>query len=255
MASVLAAEGHLGAVRAADPVALHRLDVLGPLDRGEVVEQPVGVVGDPEEPLVELLDLDLVAAALAVPVDHLLVREHRLVVRAPLDDRVLAVGQAVLEQLQEDPLRPAVEARIAGGELARPVDRDAPLAELALELRDRGVRRLARVLPRLDRVVLGGQPERVVAHRVQHAVAGAAVEVGDGVADGVDLQVPDVRLAARVGQHLEDVGLRALVAVAGGLTRFGVRDLPRALVRPDALPAGLDLGRVVAQVGHVGCRG
>ena len=79
-AELAAAEVDLGAVAAADPVALHRLDVLGPVDRVEVVEQPVGVVGDLEEPLLELAQLDLGAAALAVAVDHLLVGEHGLVV-------------------------------------------------------------------------------------------------------------------------------------------------------------------------------
>ena len=105
---LLAAERHLGACAATDPVALHRLDVLGPVDRVEVVEQPLGVVGDPEEPLLELPDLDEVPAALAAAVDHLLVGEHRLVVRAPLDRRLLAVRETALEQLQEDPLGPAV---------------------------------------------------------------------------------------------------------------------------------------------------
>ena len=93
-------------------------------------------------------------------------------------------------------------------ELARPVDRDAPLAELAAELGDRRVGRVARVLAGLDRVVLGGQAERVVAHRVQHAPAGAPVEVRDRVAHRVDLQVADVRLAARVREHHEHVGVR-----------------------------------------------
>ena len=55
---LLAAEDHLGALGAPDPVALHRLDVLGPVDRVEVVEQPLGVVGDAEEPLLELAQLD-----------------------------------------------------------------------------------------------------------------------------------------------------------------------------------------------------
>ena len=90
----------------------------------EVVEQAVGVVGDAEEPLLELADLDLVAAALAAPVDDLLVGQHGLVVGAPLDGGLGAVGQAALEELEEDPLRPAVVARIVGGELARPVERD-----------------------------------------------------------------------------------------------------------------------------------
>ncbi len=51
---LLAAEVHLGALAAADPVALHRLHVLGPLDPVEVAEQPLGVVGDAQEPLLEL---------------------------------------------------------------------------------------------------------------------------------------------------------------------------------------------------------
>jgi hypothetical protein len=37
-AELLAAERDLGALGAPDPVALHRLDVLGPLDRVEVVQ-------------------------------------------------------------------------------------------------------------------------------------------------------------------------------------------------------------------------
>ena len=156
----------------------------------------------------------------------------------------LAIGQAALEELEEDPLRPAVVARLVGAELARPVDRDPPLAELALEGGDRRVGGLARVLAGADRVVLGRQPEGVVAHRVQHAHALAAAEVRDGVADRVVLQVADVRLAAGIGQHLEHVGLVAPVGLVG--------DLPRALVGPDALPARLDLARVVAVgLGHV----
>ena len=105
---LLAAKRDLGALGAPDPVALHRLDVLGPLDRLEVVEQAVGVVGDAEEPLLELAGLDLVAAALAAAVDDLLVGEHGLVVGAPVDRGLLAVGQAALVEAQEDPLRPAV---------------------------------------------------------------------------------------------------------------------------------------------------
>jgi hypothetical protein len=51
------------------------------------------------------------------------------------------------------------------------------------------------VLAGLDRVVLGGKTEGVVAHRVQHTEPAPPPEVGDGVADRVGLQVPDVRLA------------------------------------------------------------
>ena len=162
-------ERHLRALGAADPVALHRLDVRRPLDRVQVVEQAVGVVGDAEEPLLQLARLDRRAAALAAAVDDLLVGEHGRVLGAPVDRGLLAVGQPALEQLQEDPLGPAVVARLVGAELARPVDRDPPRAHPLLERRDRLAGRLARVLAGLDRVVLGRQAERVVAHRMQHA--------------------------------------------------------------------------------------
>ena len=110
---ILAAEHHFRALRAPDPVALHRLHVLRPLDPVEVPQQPLGVVGDAQEPLLQLADFDLRAAALAAAVHDLLVGEHRLVVGAPLHRRLLAVGEAGVQQLQEDPLRPAVVARFA----------------------------------------------------------------------------------------------------------------------------------------------
>ena len=105
----------------------------------------------------------------------------------------------------------------------------------------------------LDRVVLGGQAERVVAHRVQHAAPQAAVEVGDRVAERVALEVADVRLAARVGEHLEHVGARRLASRArrsAASPVLVVHDLPGALLGPHALPARLDLVRVVAVLGH-----
>ena len=139
---LLAAERDLGALRAADPVALHRDDVLGPgLDLIEVGEEAVGVLGDAEEPLLELPLLDRGAAALATAVDDLLVGKHGRVLRAPLDGRLGPVGEPALEQLQEDPLRPAVVLGRVGAELPRPVDRYPPLLELAAERLDRSLGR------------------------------------------------------------------------------------------------------------------
>src|SRR5205814_4913044 len=104
------------------------------------------------------------------------------VVRAPVHRRLLAVGEAALEETQERPLGPAVVRRLVRAELPAPVDRYAPRAELLAELRDRRLGGVARVLARLDRVVLRGQAERVVAHRMQHAHPLAAAEVRDRVA-------------------------------------------------------------------------
>ncbi len=240
------AEDGLGALGAADPVALHRDHVLGPgAERVDVLEQALGVVGDAEEPLLEAPLHDGSAAALAAAVDHLLVGQDGGVLRAPLDGRLGAIGKSALIQLQEDPLGPAVVLGRVGAELARPVQGDAPLAELAAERLDGGLGRVTGGLAGLDRVVLGRQPEGVVAHRVNHLEAVAAAEVGDRVADGVALEVADVGLPGGVGEHLEDVGLRHRVVVAGVP---GVRHVPGLLLGPDALPALLDLFRVVC--GH-----
>ncbi len=223
-AHLRARERDLGALGAADPVALHRDHVVRPVDRRQVVQQAVGVVGDAEEPLLQLAQLDRRAAALAVTVDDLLVGQHRGVLGTPVDRGLLAVGQAALEQLQEDPLRPAVVARLVGAELARPVDRDAPRAELALEGRDRLLGRLARVLAGLDRVVLGRQAERVIAHRVQHFHPVAAPEVRDRVTDRVVLQMPHVGLAGR-----DTAAFRARTSAAPHRRRW---KLPRCAPAP-----------------------
>ncbi len=214
---IVLVEDHLGALGAADPVALHGDHMLGPgLEQLEVLEQAVGVVGDLEEPLLELALLDQRAAALAVAVDNLLVGEHGRIHGAPLNRSLLAVGEALLVELQEDPLRPAVVGGFVRADLARPVERDAPSPELLAEGGDRGLGRRARVLAGGDRVVLGGEPEGVVAHRVDHVEAAAAAEVGDGVANRVALQVPDVGFPGGIGEHLEHVVLRLRGVELGG---------------------------------------
>ena len=96
-----------GALRAPDPVSLHVLDALGPVDAGGVVEEALSVGGDAEEPLGQLAVLNEIAGTLARAVgEHLLVGQHRLAPRAPVDRRGVPVRQARLVEPQEDPLRP-----------------------------------------------------------------------------------------------------------------------------------------------------
>ena len=79
----------LGALGATDPVALHGHDPLGPVELVEVVEQLLGVVGDLEEPLLEVALLDQVAGALARAVGQdLLVGQHGLAAGAPVHRRL-----------------------------------------------------------------------------------------------------------------------------------------------------------------------
>ncbi len=119
-------EAYERALAAADPVGLHAAHVLGPgVQQLQVVQQRIGVVGDLEEPLGQVLLDDLGAAALALLVDDFLVGQAGLAARAPVDGRVGAVGEAALVELQEDPLRPLVVVGRAGVDLAVPVVADA----------------------------------------------------------------------------------------------------------------------------------
>ena len=137
------------------------------------VQQAVGVSSDLEEPLAHLALLDRSPAALACPTLRLLGRQHRPARRAPVDGGVLLVRQARLEELHEDPLRPAVVGRVGGVDLVRPVEHHAQAAELTAEVGDVVGDQAGGVAARLDRVVLGVDPEGVEAERFEDVVASA----------------------------------------------------------------------------------
>ena len=89
-------ELHLGAGGPADPVALHGLDLVRPVQHFEVVEQTVGVRGDAHHPLPQPLPEHREVAAVAAAVRrHLLVGQHRAQTRAPVHHRVGPVDQTV----------------------------------------------------------------------------------------------------------------------------------------------------------------
>ena len=74
---------------AADPVALHQLDRLGPVQRVQVVQQPVAVRGDPHHPLLQvaLEDREVAPVGPAVGGD-LLVGQHGAQPGAPVHRRL-----------------------------------------------------------------------------------------------------------------------------------------------------------------------
>ena len=243
VARLLDAEEDFGALGAADPVALDRLRLLRPLG-ARVLEELVGVRGRAHEPLRHVPQLDLGAAALAVAVDDVLVRDDGLVVRAPVDRAFLAVAEVMRDELLEEPLRPAVEGRLVRGDLALPVDRPAEALHLGAHRLDVRLDRDARMAALLDRGVLCRQAERVPAHRAHDVPAAAPAHVRLDVAHRVVEDVAHVEArAGRVRQHLELVP----VVLGRRLARDRVRDAEGALVLPDALPFRFDLVWLVSR--------
>ena len=90
-------EANLGTARASDPVALHGLDLVRPVQQIQVVEQPVGVRGDPHHPLPQMLpEHREVAAVTAAVGGDLLVGQHGAQSWAPVHQRITQVHQAMV---------------------------------------------------------------------------------------------------------------------------------------------------------------
>ena len=255
-------EFYLRAFAAADPVSLVNLDALWPVEAVEFVNEPLRVGRDAQHPLAHRAALDGVAADFALSINDLLIREHRAEFGTPVHRCIAHVGEADavgvftfirrdgfglvrrrveprIVELHEDPLSPFEIAGVRRVHLALPVVAEADGLELLLEIRDIRLGRRARVLAGLDGVLLGGQAERVPAHRVQHVEAAHFFVAPDDVRRRVALGMADVQpRAARVGEHVEHVVFRAR-GVEAGLAGIGrVKGLPFV---PDALPAWLEL--------------
>ena len=229
------------ALAAADPLRLHQPHALRPaVQRVERVQQFLRVVGDLQEPLAELLLLHRRAGAPAAAVDHLLVRQHGAVDRVPVDPALLALHQAGAQEVQEQLLLVAVICRIAGGELALPVERQSH----ALQLGAHGGDVLAGPLRRMDaalaRRVLRRQAERVPAHRMHHREAARPLVARHHVAQRVVAHVAHVDLPAGIREHLQHVVFRLAVG-------RHVRHAEAAALGPGALPARLGRAEVVAR--------
>ena len=220
----------------ADPVALHLLDALRPVDQIEVVEQAFGVLGDLEHPLAHQAPLDRVAGLDVGAVLDLLVGEHGAQRRAPVDRHVGHVGEALLVELEEDPLCPTVVVGGGGVDLALPVVGEAEALDLLAEGVDVALGDGRRVQPLAHRGALGGQPEGVPAHRMEDVEALGALHPRHDVGRGVALGVADVEAGAGgVGEHVEHVVLGLRTQLLG----VGRRPEGTAL-GPDLLPLGLD---------------
>ena len=234
-------EAKVDAEALADPVLLDQTNAVGPAGKAvqRALEQFLGVARDVEVVARDLALFHWRARTPAVAVDHLLVGQHGLVHRIPVDDLRLAVGDALLEHLQEEPLVPLVVGRVAACQLARPVDRQTQRLALALHHAD------VLVGPRcggdlaLHRGVFCRQAKGVPAHRHQDIEALHALVARKHVVDGVVAHMPHVQPAARVRQHRAGVELLFLRVLVHAI---GVARVPMCA------GCGLDLCRNVAFV-------
>ncbi len=175
---------------------------------------------------------------------HLLIGQHRGAFGTPVDFTLLAIRQSLLEELEEEPLVPAVVLGQAGGELLRPVVGKAQALHLRLHAGDVVQRPLPRRSLVLDGRIFGGQSERVPPHGMKHVVALHPHVARQGIADGVVAHVSHVQRARGIRQHFENV-----ILLARGGRGFGAIEV--GILRPALRPLLLDCPWVIA----VGTRG
>ena len=85
-----------GTGTATDPVALHRLDRVSPIEQFEIVDQPIGIRGDPHHPLAHVALEDGEVAAVGAPVGcDFLIGNDGSQTRAPVDRRLAHIRQAM----------------------------------------------------------------------------------------------------------------------------------------------------------------
>ncbi len=226
-AGVVKAKRYLRAEALADPVALHALDALGPVDTLEL-QQLVGVLRDPEEPLLEVAadDRGLAALADALP-HHLLIGQDGLAIGAPVNRGAGAVSQPGLVELQEEPLGPFVVLRQAGNDLPGPIVDSADALDLAAHVIDVLHRPLEGVDAALDGGVLRGEAEGVKAIGMQDVIAPHAHIAGMDIGGNIVIPVADMEVAGGIGEHGKGVPLGAGVVVP---------DLVKLIVGPLLLP-------------------
>ena len=201
----LQAECDFCSLRLPYPRALGLFYFLTPRQVLEPGEEPTGIVGDLQEPLCEPFLFDLGAATLATTINHLLIRKYGLVFGAPLHGCELPLGEAVLEKLREEPLRPLVILRLAGDGLFAPVKRRAHRRELFAHARHIRIRPCSRIFAVLHRRVLGGQSERVEPDREEHILAAQTEQARIDVSDREGVPVANMEIARRVRELYEQI--------------------------------------------------
>ena len=141
------------------------------------------------------------------------------------------------EHLQEGPLGPLVVVRVAGAELAVPVEGETDAVQLAAVAGHVVVRGLLRVLAGLDGVLLGREAEGVVAHRMEDVEALQALVAGKDVTGDVSQRMSDMQARARrIREHVQDV-----------IFRFGAvgLSLVRLVLSPPILPLSFNLDKII----------
>jgi hypothetical protein len=188
-----------GAMAATDPVPLHRLDGIGPVEEVEVIDQAIGVGGDAHHPLAHVpLEHGIVAAVAPAVGSDLLIGDDGSETGAPVDRCFAHVGETMVV---EDPTALSRIERVPGAAIG---GRPFTGGELGNELVDRTGRAGALVVPSVE--------------DLREDPLGPAVVVGIGRRDRAACVVTQTE-STQLATHVRDVPVGGDRRVLTGLHR------------------------------------
>jgi hypothetical protein len=230
-------EGDLRALGPSDPVPLHCLDALWPIEFLKVFQESVGIGCDLQHPLAHQPPFNGFAGLDIFAVFDLFVGQNRTLRRTPVHCDLGLIGKAALEQFQEDPLRPSNKIWVGGSEFAAPIIREAEALHLAPKCIDVRFGRDRRMDTCPDSVALGRQAVSVPPHRMQNIESTHALVSGNYVGRCIAFRMSDMQtFTGRVGKHVQHIEF--------GLGKIGLGSKSRVLF-PVPLPLRLNSLRIV----------
>ena len=195
---------HTGA--AADPVFLHGLNFVGPTgEEFQIVQQPLGIIGDLEEPLGEIFLFHFGMAAFAAAIHNLFVGENRGTGRAPVHRGFLFVGQTVFVELEKDPLGIFIVIGETSRHFTVPVVADTESLELAAHIVHVAQRPFHGMHLMFDGGVFRGQTEGIPAHGVQNIISLHFFETGHHITDGVVAHMTHMQVPRGIREHFQKI--------------------------------------------------
>ena len=186
-------ELYLSTVGLTDPVCLHLLNLLRPVQFVQVVQKSLCIFGNLEHPLTEVLLCYFRTAALTFSIDNFLVCKSGLTGRAPVDRELFLVSKAGLKHLYKNPLSPFVEVRVCRVDLSVPVVKSRDLIDLSLDILYIFRCGLCRMNAHFDRVVFCRKSECIPSHRMNDIVSLKQFVTAPYIGDDISSPVSDMQ--------------------------------------------------------------
>ena len=144
-----------------------------------------------------------------------------MVNRIPVNHLGFAISDAFVEHLQEEPLIPTVIFGLAGGEFARPINRQAHRLHLLFHVGDVFIRPFGGRYIVVQCGIFSGHAKCIPTHGHEDVVAFHAQLAGHHVVDGVIAHMTHVQFTRWVRQHRTSVEFWLVVVFGDGVNIGG----------------------------------